>query len=61
MRRFRIDPKDAEEVTEQDEPEAPTLRRRPSDKRWRRPHSDKTSRPVIGASPQGDIPDGIGD
>ena len=53
MRRFRIDPKDAEQVTEQDEPEAPRTSRRPADKRYRRPHHDKSARPD-GASSKGD-------
>ncbi len=41
LRRFPTDEVDeAPEVTE-----APTLRRRPADKRYRRPHSDKSQRP----------------
>jgi len=57
MRRFPddIEEADASDVTE---PEVPTLRRRPADKRWRRPHSDKSSRPASDgeASSQGDTP-----
>ena len=47
-----------DDVTEEaiETPEAPLPRRRPADKRWRRPHSDKSSRPVVTdeASPSGD-------
>ena len=50
MRRFPIDPRDAD-VVELDEEEAPT-RRRPADKRLRRPHDDKSH------APTGDDPDG---
>ena len=54
MRRFPTD------ETEQDDPEqeAPQrTRRRPADKRWKRPVSDKSHAPASG-HPQGDIPDG---
>lgn len=59
-RRFPIDPDEAEQAAEELEQEAPRrTRRRPSDKRWKRPVSDKSPRPDIGASLTGDSPDGI--
>lgn len=59
-RRFPIDPDEAEQAAERLEREASRrTRRRPSDKRWKRPVSDKSPRPDIGASFTGDSPDGI--
>ena len=49
MRRFPVDPQDAD-VAELDDVEAPP-RKRPADKRWKRPHADKT-RPGSGAPEQ---------
>jgi hypothetical protein len=44
MRRFPVDPTEAEEL-EQAEVEAPPRpRKRPADKRWKRPHDDKSER-----------------
>jgi hypothetical protein len=44
MRRFPVDLTEAERL-EQDEVEAPpTARKRPADKRWKRPHDDKSDR-----------------
>lgn len=59
-RRFPIDPDEAEQAAERLEQEASRrTRRRPADKRWKRPVNDKAQRPDIGASSQGDSPDGI--
>ena len=45
MRRFPIDPEDAEAAAVTDEPEVPQrTSRRPADKRYRRPHDDKSER-----------------
>ena len=56
MRRFPTDPTEAAELAEQLDREAP-LRKRPADKRYRRPF-DKARRPDIGAFSHGDTPDG---
>jgi hypothetical protein len=59
-RRFPIDPDEAEQAAERLEQEASRrTRKRPADKRWKRPVSDKSPRPDIGASSPGDSPDGI--
>ena len=58
-RRFPTDPDEAEQVAERLEMEAPSrTRKRPADKRWKRPVSDKSQRPDIGAFSNGDTPDG---
>lgn len=59
MRRFPTDPEEATEAAERLETEAPRYtRKRPADKRWKRPVSDKSPRPDIGAFPIGEHPDG---
>lgn len=57
-RRFPVDPIDAEQAAEQADLEAPRTRKRPADKRWKRPVSDKSSAPTSGRFPLGDSPDG---